>query len=496
MTAVSAPVFREAFEYRFSRLDPMSEHIDPPSTAVYETLLVKGCQGETRPGLASVVAVSDSGLEWTLRLRDGVRFHSGAPCDAATVVECLERLRWQGPGSRQLWYWDPVAAVAAVDARTLRFSLHHPYPRLPTLLWGTHTAVFNSSMQRRHPDDFGSSVWDGTGAFRVEDFDVRRVRATRHRPGAAAPVPDAVERVEWVSLPDREDRTAALLAGEVDCAHALGPDDLLTLRGDGRFTVYEDVQPSNMYLSLDWRRRDLGFDDVRTRRALSLAIDRVALVEQALHGHGRPTWGPLPPGTEFYDASVDLAGRHDSELARAQLHSLGWRAGEDGVLCRGQARLAFECVVQRDAVFERVAELVAGQLRAVGVELVLRPVQPFADFYQACADGHAGSISKWLWQDPMEALIGFCSSSTAPFPNWSHASVPVLDGLFERFRRATTGFQLAEVASAVQEVFAAELPYLPLLTPNDDWVSTRRVRGFAPSRHVLYPRYEPVAVEP
>lgn len=492
------PTFREAFEYRFSRLEPMSEHIDPPSTAVYETLLVKGEQGQVRPGLASVAQVSASGLEWTLRLREDARFHSGVACGAAVVVDCLEQLRWQLSSTRQLWYWDPVDSVTAVDDRTLRFTLHHPYPRLPTLLWGTHTAVFNRELQRRQPEEFGRTTWDGTGAFRVERFDAERVVARRHvsepAPPRAAAVP--VRQVEWVSIPDPRERATALLAGEVDCAHALEHDELLALAGDDRLSVYEDVQPSNMYLSLDWRRTDLGFDDVRLRRALSLAIDRKELVETALRGHGRPTWGPLPPEAEFYDPSVDAAGGHDPVLAGGLLRELGWVPGADGVLSRGGTRLAFECVVQQDAAFERVAALVVSQLRAVGVELRLRPVPPFADFYQACAAGPASSISKWLWQDPIEALIGFSSSSTAPFPNWSHASAPALDRLFERWLRATTPGLLAQTALEIQQTFAAELPYLPLLTPTENWVTTRRVAGFVPSRHVLYPRYEPVAVTP
>ena len=70
-------ILREAFDYRFSRLDPTGDHIDPPSVAVYETLLAKGPDGNPRPLLAQSWEVSDDGLEWALRLRPGARFHSG-----------------------------------------------------------------------------------------------------------------------------------------------------------------------------------------------------------------------------------------------------------------------------------------------------------------------------------------------------------------------------------------------------------------------------------
>ena len=119
-------ILREAFDYRFSRLDPTGDHIDPPSVAVYETLLAKGPDGKPRPLLAQSWEISDDGLEWTLRLRPGARFHSGDRCDAFAAIEALEYLRFESFPDRQLWYWDPVDAVTALDDETLRFRLHHP----------------------------------------------------------------------------------------------------------------------------------------------------------------------------------------------------------------------------------------------------------------------------------------------------------------------------------------------------------------------------------
>src|SRR3954447_26924727 len=85
---------REAFDYPLSRLDPFGDHIDPPSVAIYETLVVKGPVGSAQPGLAETWEISPDKLEWRFRLRPGARFHSGDRCDAAAVVEALHYLRW------------------------------------------------------------------------------------------------------------------------------------------------------------------------------------------------------------------------------------------------------------------------------------------------------------------------------------------------------------------------------------------------------------------
>ena len=421
-------------------------------------------------------------------------------CDARAVVESLEALRWHVPGDRQLWYWDPVDRVIPMDERVLRFRLHHPYLRLPALLWGTHTAVFNRASQVAHPAEFGVSICDGTGPFRLASLDAHRIAATRVEGYPDLAVPGVrvgshgLDRIEWYALPEPGDRWEALRTGAVDCLHGVDYATVNELTDDPRFQVYEAGQASSMYLSLNWERADLGFDDVRVRRALSTAIDRVALVQEGLRGHGHPTWGPVPPGTEHYDATVDAGRAHDPRQAEKVLTALGWHRDVDGVLTKAGTRLSLECVVQDDPVFAVVATIVAAQLHEIGVELRIRYVRPFTDFYDACAAGPASSISKWLWQDPLDALIGFSSTSTAPFPNWSRASVPRLDALFDTWLRAETDDELASAASAVQHAFADELPYLPLLSPHDVWAWRTDGEGFSPSPDILYPLYQGVTV--
>ena len=92
MIESAAPVLREVFEYEFSQVDPVgAAHIDPPSNAVYETVVVKGTDMKPAPSLAHTWSQSDDGLEWRFDLRPGLLFHSGAACDAAAVVATLHR---------------------------------------------------------------------------------------------------------------------------------------------------------------------------------------------------------------------------------------------------------------------------------------------------------------------------------------------------------------------------------------------------------------------
>jgi peptide/nickel transport system substrate-binding protein len=403
---------------------------------------------------------------------------------------------------RQLWYWDAVDHVE-VTGDLLVFRLHHPSIDFPSLLWGTHTAICNQALRERDLEAFGSKVADGTGPLRLRAWSPHHIVAERWAdyPGAPAPFlrsngPARVDRIEWLSIPSERDRLEALERGEVHCIHGPVASEFARLEADPRFQVRAFPQGSNFYLGLNWERRDLGFDDHRVRQAISLAVDRRRLVDDAMAGRGQPTWGPIPPGDPYYDPAVDQHPNTDPARAAALLDAAGWqRGGPDGVRGRAGVRLAFSCVIQDDDVHRRVATGVREQLAHVGVALELFPVAPFQDFYAAMQANPASFINKWLWQDGMDAIIGFSASWVRPFPNAQGSAIPELDEAFHSWVRAETDEQLRAAASRAQHVAAERLPYIPLLTPDDLWAWDRRVHGWEPSPANLYPFYHSTWIE-
>ncbi len=342
--------------------------------------------------------------------------------------------------------------------------------------------MYNEALRAENPDAFGFEIVDGTGPFRCTSWSPDRVTAEPNHdyPGR----PSSLEAIEWLSILAEGDRLSALERGDVHVLHGPPLSEVDELEKDDRYEVVEFTQASNLYLALNWQRSDLGFDNRELRQAISLGIDRNEVVSDALSGRGVATYGPVGPCDEFYDPEVDRRGRHDR--------------GEAGRIIReltGGEPLVFECVVQDDAVIRRMAEVVRRQLAEVGVRLEFRYEKPFAPFYEAVDANPASFISKWLWQDAVDALIGFTSSRYDGSANWQHASVPALDAAFDTWLRAQSRDELAAAASDVQRIAAAELPHIPLVTPNDVWVYTKRLRGFRPYPADLYPRYEEATLD-
>ena len=394
---------------------------------------------------------------------------------------CAERAALRLP-ARAAWYWDPVDEVRADGADTVLFTLHHPYARLPSLLWGTHTTVCNQALRAERPDDFGYRIADGTGPFKLESWSPERIMTSRFD-GYHGRRP-LVDGIEWRAILDEQARLDALKSGAVHVLHGPPMREVDRLHDDPRFDVVEFPQASTFYLGLDWKRTDLGFDDVRVRRAVSLAIDRQAIVAAALNGRGSPVWGPLPPGDEHYDPSVDAEGTHDPRQAIELLRA-----------ARGEQPIEVDCLAQDDVVFRRIAPLLQQQLSAVGITMTFHYEQPFLPFYAACGAGPSAFVSKWLWPDAVDAVIGFSSTRCDGFPNFQHSSIPALDDAFGEWLRAGSDPALHAAARRVQSVAAEQLPYIPLVTPNDVWVSTKRLRGFRAHPADLYPRYDEIALE-
>lgn len=483
--------FDEVFEYSFTKLDPViGDHIDPPSVAVYETLLNKGRNGAILPGLADRWTHSGDGRVWKLHIRPGARFHSGEPCDARAVTAALELCRWMDGLERQIWYWDPVDAVVPVGEDVVEFRLHHPWPRLPTLLWGTHTAILNVRTRERVGEDFGVTVADGTGPYRLVAWSPERVDAVAvDGPGPATP--RRPEALTWHSVPDVEQRTNLLEDPALDVIRALAPTALRDQRHED-WTVDTQDESSQIYLGLGFDS-GRGFDDLRLRRGIDAFIDRRAIVGQALDGQGDHRRSPVPRADEFsdvFDESAVVVMPRDE--ARLVLSAHGFGVSSDG----SPSARAVACVVQDTPALRAVAAELSRQLEPVGLAFDFQYVPPFSAFYRELEQQPTAFISKWLWPDAMEDIIGLTRADCMGpgGGNYQRSTTPRVDEAYDRFLEAPDLAAQRRTSARVQELFAEELPYLPLCSPIEVLAVRSRVRGFSLVPGTLYPLYDRLEV--
>jgi len=341
-------------------------HLDPTAgaaAAIDEVLYANVFEGLTRitgegtvaPALATAWEASDDGLSWTFTLREGVTFHDGATFDARIAKFAIDRARAPGAENAQPQLFAAIEEVTAEDAATLRIDLSRPDAALPhSLGWGDAVMV--------HPDtaDANKQVPVGTGPFRFDRWR-RGDRVILMRNADYWGELAALPRVDFAFVADPTVALASLLAGDV---HAFpnfpAPEQLPVLEGDPRFTVEVGTTEGETILAINARREP--FDDIRVRQAIARAIDRQALVDGAMFGTATPIGSHYPPhGPAFVDLTEVNA--HDPQSARELLADAGV---ED---------LAASLVLPPPAYARRSGEIIAAQLRAVGIETRIEPVE-------------------------------------------------------------------------------------------------------------------------
>ncbi len=286
------------------------------------------------PGLTeSWQALDDT--TWEFRLRQGVTFHDGSAFDAEDVVATFNRIPTvpDSPNSFTR-YVRPITEVEVVDDHTLRFHTEQPTPQLPRFL--SNVVVIAAETELATTKDFNDGIAAiGTGPYKLDEWrrGEKLILERFDDYWGAAP---RWEQVEEVTLANDGARTAALLSGDVDVIDYVPVADLPRLRDDDDFSVFTKPIARIHYVHMDSSRVptphvDAGDDsnplaDARVRKALSLAINRAAIVDRLLLGMGVPASQMLP--SSFAGASENLAvDPYDPQAARSLLAEAGYGDG-------------------------------------------------------------------------------------------------------------------------------------------------------------------------
>jgi peptide/nickel transport system substrate-binding protein len=322
--ATAQEMLRIGLAANITSLDPQFHVVGSNSALarnVFDGLVNQDDTQQVVAGLAqSWRAVDDT--TWEFKLRPGLRFHDGAVVEAEDIAASLRRVpNVRNSPSSFLPYVRPVAAVEVVDAATLRIRTREPYPLLPNAL--SRIAILPRSLETAETADFNSGrAMIGTGPFRF----------TAYTPGdrldleAVDPGKTPWKLVTFRFVPNNAGRVAALLSNDVDVIEAVPTTDIERLKRDEKVRLSSVASNRVMYLHLDHERGTSPFvhgrngeampnalRDPRVRQALSLALDRKAIVARVMDGEGTPAGQFVPEGYFGYVPGLvapafDLAG--------------------------------------------------------------------------------------------------------------------------------------------------------------------------------------------
>ena len=252
---------------------------------VWDTLFAMDENLEVQPQMVDTWEVSDDGLTYTFTLREGLKFHDGAPVTAEDAVASIRR--WGARDGMGQKLMDLTASMEAVDERTFTLTLSEPYGLVLQSL-GKISSNVPFIMPRRlaetdpfeqipevigsGPFRFVADEWQPGARVVYEKFDdyVPRDEPASYAAGGKVA---KVDRVEWVYIPDQATAAEALIAGEVDYFEQPSIDLVPRLQSAGNLTV-EVIDPLGTQAELRPNTLYPPFDNKLARQALLWATDQ------------------------------------------------------------------------------------------------------------------------------------------------------------------------------------------------------------------------------
>lgn len=408
---------------------------------VYEPLVRVGAGGVPVPALAESWH-SPASDETVFRLREGVRFHDGAPLDAAAVAESLERAR---RSSFVSGHFADVADVRALDARTVSLRTRAP---IAVLVFGL-TGVFVTRP--------GGPGFVGTGPYRVDAFvPGESVRLVRFR-DYAGPQPYLDETI--FRRYEGDDHALRLLrARPRSLLPSVSPAVAAQAGTDPRLRVV--ARPTRILHYLAFGLETAASEpvrDVRVRRAIRAALDVPELIRAASPAGGEPASQLVPPGTVGFDPALKVPAR-DVGLARAFLGAAGYPLGLD-----------LELDVR--AKNADLARAVAGQLTETGIS-VRTHVRSVEEFARRIEGRSPFFLYNWVvGQESGSALRNFLHTRdpwrSLGLQNRTGYTNVEVDFLLEQSSGPVSPAERVALQQRVMGILMKDLPWIPLFIPDE-----------------------------
>ncbi len=303
--------------------------------------------GSLKPKLAEEWSASADASTWTFKLRKGVTFHNGRDLTADDVIASINHHRGENSDSGGKPLVDPITDMKADGNHTVVFSLEAGDADFPFKM-----GEFNFPIYQANED--GSLDWKsgiGCGPYVLKEFEPG-VRATFERNPNYWNADNGAyfDSCELLSIADTTARTSALVSGEVDAIDRvdLKTVDLLSKRPG---IVVEEV-PSKLHYTFEMRTDIAPFNDVNARLAAKYAIDREAMLNGFLLGHGIVgNDHPISPAYPFFDSSLEQRA-YDPDKAKFHLKKAGLTSLEVGL---SAADAAFAGAVDAAVLYKEYA---------------------------------------------------------------------------------------------------------------------------------------------
>ncbi|WP_417714962.1 ABC transporter substrate-binding protein [Roseibium sp. SCP14] len=449
---------------------------------IFDGLIHRTEDLELQPGLAESWEFLEDNKRIRFTLRQNVKFHNGEPFNADAVKFTFDRLLGEeGKKGPQRSNYTSIESVEVVDDYTVDFVMQQPDPVLLTKLAGYGAMI----VPPKYIEEVGEKAFDmkpvGTGPFKVVNYtpavSVELEKFDGYWNGKAE-----LDKVTVRIIPEPATRMAELLSGGVDISLNIPTTAVDTVENSDAIDLLAVPGPRVEFLRI--KTTDAVTEDKRVRQAIIKAIDRKAIIDALLKGHGSEI-SSLQGAMSFgYDPELE-AYPYDPAGAKALLAEAGVKNGTEIVMD----------IRNNDDTFREVAQVISSYLGAVGLKVKLKSHETGVYFGEIIPNGATGELFQFGWGgwtfdfDNTAYLLYHSGERWNPY-----IQDEKLDALLESQRQTYDGQVRQKVLREVAEFAHENALDVPLFNFATLYGVNKRVKGFVPAPDIRV-RYTSVTVD-
>ena len=452
----------------YTRINPAMDEHGEINILIFNGLTAHDGDNQVVPCLAKSWDYDAATCTYTFHLEEGVKWHDGENFTAEDVKFTIEAIMDPENGSENAPNYEDVAEITVLDAHTVAFRL--TAPNAAFLDYMTMAILPKHLLEG---EDMQSSSFFrnpvGTGPYRLESWDEgQAIILARNEDYFRGPA--KIERIIFKIVPDDNAQAMQMKTGELDLA-MLTPKDAENFANDDNYAVYRmETSDYRGILFNFWNpywteNRDLI-------PAICCAIDRQAIVDAVILGHGVVAYGPLQRNVYNYEDVEHYD--YDPDRARAILEEAGCTLNANGFYERDGQEIGFVISVGAgDQVRVDIAQAAAQMLRQVGINCSVEIPE------------------KVDWGGQMAYLIGWGSPfdaddhtykvfGTDKGANYSGYSNALVDQYLIEARESDDPAVRAKAYANFQIELANDPAYAFICYIDADYVATSRLKGIDP----------------
>jgi peptide/nickel transport system substrate-binding protein len=457
---------------------------------------------DVAPALATEIPKPENGgLSYTLKLRDGVKFHDGTEFNADAVKFNFDRWRdtknpyHKGGGSAtsdfayyasQFGGFDDdsvIESVDVVDEYTVRFSLKEPLGPFVKNLTMSPFGIASPKAIKKNVDDFWQEPV-GSGPYKFVEWEKDsqiRVEANDDWWGSSLPASQGyggphLKQVIIKSIPDNTQRVAALTGNQLNAADGLVPDDVPTVEEQEGFEV--KFRPPNTVGYLAMNNEKPPFDDPKVRQAFNYAINIPQIVESVLRGQGEVASNYMPSLMPYFNKNIKPYP-YDPDKAKQMLKDAG--------AANLKTELWYMPIPRPympDA--KSIAQVMQQNLQKVGVSAKLVTYQ-WATYLTKTASGeHPTCFLGWTGDngDPdnfLNVLLNSAYATPENAQNVAYYKNPEVDKLLLKGQTTVDEAARQDAYYKAQEILHQDAPWVPIAYVTPPLAMQDTVTGLDPN---------------